>query len=541
MKSRFLMLLLTTMILLSQSSSVFAHFIWLVNDNGVIQVYFSESCEPGDAALLEKVTAAKVWALSKNTRAEQPMKDVAITLASGQLSAKSPENVGIVGLSHDYGVMTRGDKTFLLKYYAKTYSSPLPGEWKELSNAEKLPLEITPKWTGQELQLKVMWKGRPAKDAEITVGGCGLDQTVVKTDESGIALCKPTTSGQLSVRTKQEEKLEGMFEGKPFASVRSYSTLSLPVVMPKVTPVATTVPDLEKGITSFGAAIIGEDLYVCGGHFGSAHHYSIEGQSNELNRLSLKAEKGAWEKLPEGLKLTGLALVAHAGKLYRVGGFTAQNAEQAEQDLRSQTSFAAYDPASKKWTDLAPLPEGRSSHDAAMLDGKLYVIGGWKLAGSEPTVWHKSALVCDLTKDSPTWEEIASPPFQRRALSVAAFDGKIYAVGGMQEAGGFTMRVDAYDPKTNTWSAAPSILGSGMDGFGTSAFANKNALVVTTMSGSIQRLTPGANQWELVGQLQSPRFFHRQLATVDGDMLIVGGASMETGKINSVERFKIEK
>lgn len=540
MKSRLFSLLLLALLLWSPSSAVFAHFIWIVNDNGTIQVYFSESCEPGDAALLEKVTGAKVWALSKNMRAEQPMKDVSLALADNQLSGKSPENVGIVGLAHDYGVMTRGDKTFLLKYYAKTYSSKLPGDWKELSNAEKLPLEITPKWNGKELQLKVMWKGKPAKAADVAVGGCGIDE-VLTTNDAGVAVCKPTASGMLSVRTKQEEATEGMFDGKPFASARSYSTLSLPLQMPKVTPVATTMPELDKGITSFGAAIAGDDLYVYGGHFGSAHHYSVEGQSGELKRVSLKADKAAWEMLPEGAKLTGLALVAHNGKLYRVGGFTAQNEEKAEQDLRSQSSFAVYEPAAKKWTDLAPLPEGRSSHDAAVLDGKLYVIGGWKLAGNEPTVWHKSALVCDLNKENPTWEEIAAPPFQRRALSVAAFDGKIYVVGGMTEKGGIAMQVDVFDPKTNTWSAAPAIMGSGMDGFGTSAFANQDALVVTTMSGSIQRLLPGANQWELVGQLQSPRFFHRELATAEGDILVVGGASMETGKVNSIERFKIEK
>lgn len=541
MKSRIFSLFLLAAILLSPSSAVFAHFLWIVNDNGAIQVYFSETCEPGDAELLEKVTGAKVWAISKSMRAEQPVKDVSIALADSHLSGKLPENIGVVGLSHDYGVMTRGDKTFLLKYYAKTYSSKLPGDWKELANAEKLPLEITPKWNGKDLQLKVLWKGQPAKGAEVTVGGCGIEQTVITTNDAGLAICKPTASGMLSVRTKQEEATEGMFDGKPFSTARSYSTLSLPLQLPKVTSIATTLPELDKGITSFGAAIAGDDLYVYGGHFGSAHHYSVEGQSGELKRISLKADKGNWETLPEGPKLTGLALVAHNGKLYRVGGFTAQNEEKDEQDLRSQNSFAVYDPAAKKWSDLAPLPEGRSSHDAAVLDGKLYVIGGWKLAGKEPTVWHKSALVCDLTKENPTWEEIASPPFTRRALSVAAFDGKIYVVGGMQEKGGIAMQVNAYDPKTNTWAAAPAIQGSGMDGFGTSSFANKDALVVTTMSGSIQQLLPGANAWELVGQLQSPRFFHRELATSDGDLLVVGGASMETGKVNSVERFKIEK
>ncbi len=532
---------LTATLLLSQSTAALAHFIWIVNENGTIQVYFSESCEPGDAALLEKVTGAKVWAISKDMRAKQPVVDVTIALANSQLTAKLPEKVGIIGLSQDYGVLTRGEKAFMLKYYAKAYAGSLPGEWKELNNAEKLPLEITPKWLGKDLQLKVTWKGRPAKGAEVTVGGCGLDQVVLTTDEAGIATCKPSANGILSVRTKQEEAIEGMFDGKPFASTRSYSTLSLPVSLPTVTPIAHTLPELEKGITSFGAAIAGDDLYVYGGHFGSAHHYSHEGQSNEFKRVSLSGNNAKWETLTEGPKLTGLALVANAGKLYRVGGFTAQNDEKAEQDLQSQASFAVYDTAAKAWKELAPLPEGRSSHDAAVLDGKLYVVGGWKLAGKDPTMWHKTALVCDLSKEQPVWEEIAAPPFQRRALSVAAFDGKIYAVGGMEESGSISQRVDCYNPKKNEWTTAPSILGSGMDGFGTSAFANQDALVVTTMSGTVQRLAAEGKQWELAGQLAVPRFFHRQIAADNGDMVILGGASMETGKVNSFERFSVGK
>jgi hypothetical protein len=541
MKTRLLTLALATAVMLSPLSSALAHFIWVVNENGVIQVYFSETCEPGDAKFLEKVAAAKVWALSKNLRSEQPMTDVSIALADGQLTGKAPESVGIVGLSQDYGVVTRAEKSFLLRYFAKTYSGPLPGEWKELNNATKLALEITPKWNGKELQLKVTFNGRPAKDAEVNVDGCGISDGIVKTNDAGIGVCVPLESGLLSVRTKQEEMVEGMFEGKPYPSIRSYSTLSLPVNLPTINPIAHSLPELDKGITSFGAAISGDDLYVYGGHFGAAHHYSKDGQSNEFKRISLKAEKPTWEVLPEGPRLTGLALVAHSGKLYRVGGFAALNEEDAEQKLESQTSFAMYDPAAKSWQDLAPLPEGRSSHDAAVLDGKLYVIGGWKLGDPEPTVWHRTALVWDFTKENPAWEEISSPPFKRRALSLAAFGGKIYAIGGMQETGGPTTRVDGYDPAKKEWSVAPSILGSGMDGFGTSAFANGETLVVTTMSGSVQRLSADGKQWELIGQMQNPRFFHRQLATTDGAMLLVGGASMETGKINSFEQFTVGK
>lgn len=541
MSKHWSILAFATSLLLAFAPSVHAHFLWIVTDGGKVEVYFNETCTPGEADLLQRVTGAKVWALSNQLRAQQPFQDLAIVLADGSLAADQPENVGMVGLSHDYDILTRGDKTFLLRYYAKTYTSPIPGSWKELNNAERLALEITPKWRGGELQLKVLWKGRPAREAEVVVSGCGFEQETLQTDGDGVVTVKPKESGLLSIRTKQEELVEGAFDGKPYASIRSYSTLSLPVILPEVKPVVHGLPDLEKGLTSFGAAIVGEDLYVYGGHFGMAHHYSKEGQSNELRRISLNSERPTWEVLPEGPKLTGLAMVAHNGKLYRVGGFSALNDENADQDLHSQSSFAAYDPTTKSWSDLTPLPEGRSSHDAAVLDGKLYVIGGWKLGGSEPTVWHKTALVCDLNAEKPTWEEISSPPFKRRALSVAAYKGKIYAIGGMEETNSVSLRVDIYDPQTREWSAGPSLLGAGMDGFGTSAFANNDVLVVTTMSGSILRLSEDGKEWKLIGQMEKPRFFHRQLVTANGDFLLVGGGSMETGKVVAFERFQVGK
>jgi hypothetical protein len=236
-----------------------------------------------------------------------------------------------------------------------------------------------------------------------------------------------------------------------------------------------------------------------------------------------------------GPKLTGLTLVECGGKLYRVGGFTARNTENEEQSLWSQDSFAAYDPATEQWTDLEPLPEGRSSHDAAVIDGKLYVAGGWKLSGDDDPTWHKTALACDLTQNDLKWTALPEPPFERRAVSMAACNGKLYIIGGMTPANGVTTEVAVFDPASNAWSSAPALHGIGMEGFGTSSFALGSQLVVTTISGSAQTLSEDGDEWIVSGQISEPRFFHRQLATADGRLLIVGGASMQTGKTNSLE------
>jgi hypothetical protein len=78
-----------------------------------------------------------------------------------------------------------------------------------------------------------------------------------------------------------------------------------------------------------------------------------------------------------------------------------------------------------------------------------------------------------------------------------------------------------------------------MDGFGSSTFACHGSLFVTTMSGSIQRLNTEGTAWEYLGQLAHPRFFHRVLPWNNSKLVVVGGASMLSGKAEALELLSI--
>ena len=49
---------------------------------------------------------------------------------------------------------------------------------------------------------------------------------------------------------------------------------------------------------------------------------------------------------------------------------------------------------------------------------------------------------------------------------------------------------------------------------------------------------PDGKSWQIVGQLKDPRFFHRMLPTSQGTLVVVGGASMQTGKVLELEVLK---
>ncbi len=309
----------------------------------------------------------------------------------------------------------------------------------------------------------------------------------------------------------------------------------------KLAEASVQYAELPEGVTSFGAAVVGKSLYVYGGHRGGEHDYSNEEQSDQFRRLELTAG-GKWEDLPRGPKLQGLALVAAGGKLYRIGGFTAKNSAEEEQDLHSSAEVGVFDPATKKWSDAPAMPSARSSHDAAVLGDKIYVVGGWTLAGkdAEPK-YHDTALVLDVSAESPAWKELRKPPFQRRALSLAAANGKVYAIGGMQPDRKVSMKVDVYDEKTATWSSAPALPGENMDGFGTSAFAAGNTVYVSNVSAKVFGLDAAAGEWKLAAQLKEKRLFHRMVATSDGQLLVVGGAEWLKGKANGVYTIPVAR
>ncbi|MBX3448593.1 MAG: hypothetical protein KF777_03485 [Planctomycetaceae bacterium] len=515
-----------------------AHFVFLVagpsSPDGKVHVYFSEEAEPDNPELLKRLNGIKVYEV-RNGEAQE----VALALDKDSLAATPAASGSAVYLtSFNYGVLAKGDAPFLLNYHAKAYNSADPRFWTPVLDAKQLPLEIQPRIDGNELVLQVLWNGKPLGEAEVTITREGADDVKGTTDKRSGSFRTEIPAGALcSIRVKHVEKQSGEQDGKAYSEARHYSTLSLK--MPAEVAVKQ-VAALPHPVTSFGAAIVGDDVYVYGGHLGSPHHYSTEGQSDHFLRLNLKNPAEGWKELASVPKKTGLAMVPYQGRIYRIGGFEATNKESEDQVLVSTADVAMYDPATNAWTDLTPLPAGRSSHDAVVIGDKLYVVGGWNMQPGQDTVWHSNGLVADLTQPKLEWKEFAVP-FQRRALSVGEWQGRLVAIGGMQEKGGPSTQVSIYDPTANAWTDGPSIQGQPMDGFGSSAFLCGNDLYVSTMSGTLQCLSKDGSRWNVVAQLHQPRFFHRMLPQGNNSLLILGGASMEKGKLDSSEWIATEE
>ncbi len=533
--------------LVLMTGSLYGHFIWAVMEktesgDPQAQLYFSETANPDSAEFLDRLTRLQAWHRTAEGKYAPLQLRKVETDDGGLLAGALSSDRGSVEAECLYGTFSHSDQTMLLHYYTKSLSSDAGDT---LRRSRKLDLDVSPRLANGELQIGVFWKDRPAADSQVMVTPPGGEPVELTTDAEGTARLKSAAPGRYEIRARWVEKEAGWFEEERYAEARHYSAVTFdtssstsddsqasdgagPAESPRLT-------DLPRGITSFGAAVIGDWMYVYGGHFGRAHHYSNTSQSNQLSRLNLR-KPGDWEIIAQGPRLQGLAMVAHGGKLYRAGGFTAHNDEGDEHDLRSIADFVRFVPETGKWESLAELPEPRSSHDAVVIQDRLYVVGGWRLGGEKP-VWHETAWMADLSKDEIAWTRLPDPPFLRRALALGHLDGKLYVIGGMQKKGGPTTRVDVFDPASGKWAEGPSMFdtladadrGKGMEGFGASAYTLGGRLIVSTYNGNVQVLEPGRGEWKIAGRLKDDRFFHRMLP-YESRLLLVGGASMRSGK-----------
>ena len=297
---------------------------------------------------------------------------------------------------------------------------------------------------------------------------------------------------------------------------------------------ATDYPALPQAINSFGAAVSGDSLYVYGGHAHDPHVYSKETLADGFYRLNLKTRK-QWESLAFDRPLQGLAIVAHGEFIYRVGGMAGRNEHGEDADLFSTNSFARYNPKTNTWTELTPLPEPRSSHDAVVVGDRVYVIGGWALNGKDAeATWHPTAWYADLTQATIKWEVMPNPPFMRRALAAAGTNGRLYAIGGIESEGGLSRKVDIFDLKANQWIDAADVPVRGhMKAFGAAAIGSGDAVYINAFDGRVYSMTDDNDSWQRSkSKLPTSRFFHR-MATVDDRLLFIAG-SKRGARLNSI-------
>ena len=108
--------------------------------------------------------------------------------------------------------------------------------------------------------------------------------------------------------------------------------------------------------------------------------------------------------------------------------------------------------AAKKWEVVSELPTRRSAFSTAVVDGKIYLIGGLLFEHEKGTFGLSTVEVYDPKNNS--WQRLADMPTPRLQAGAAVVDGKIYVVGGysvIDRHMKILKVVEVYDPQTDTW------------------------------------------------------------------------------------------
>ncbi|ESP02986.1 hypothetical protein LOTGIDRAFT_177864 [Lottia gigantea] len=209
------------------------------------------------------------------------------------------------------------------------------------------------------------------------------------------------------------------------------------------------------------------------------------------------------------------------GKLYAIGG---------NDGAERLNTVEVFEPEKKQWKKVAPMNCKRSAQGAAALNGQLYVCGGYDGVSSL-----KSVEIYDPKTD--VWAMITDMQKLRSAAGVAVLQGEIYACGGHDGLSIYDS-VELYNTALGSWqSVAP--MQSKRCRLGVAAL-NGKLYAAGGYDGSVFLRTvecydPAENKWKFVASMARKRSRVSLVATY-GRLYAIGGYDGITN-LNSVEYY----
>jgi len=231
----------------------------------------------------------------------------------------------------------------------------------------------------------------------------------------------------------------------------------------------------------------------------------------------------------EGLNAPTAAVIGN--RIYVIGGFkTTTNVPTSD--------VLVYDVGTHTWSTAAPLPAPRGGHAAAVLDGKIHVIGG---GNSRSTLADHS----EYDPATNTWTDRAPLSRSKGSPAAVVFRDRLYSLGGRSGPSDFG-DVEIYDPGTDRWSPGPSIEPRGTAGAAAYCgtiyiFGGESQAKKTTLD-EVLKLDAKRNAWQRAAPMTIARNYARA-APFRGSVYLVGGnptvgMSHSSAGSTTVERFE---
>ena len=270
------------------------------------------------------------------------------------------------------------------------------------------------------------------------------------------------------------------------------------------------------------AVVLNNKIYVIGGE----DKASGGGQKNTLEIYDIAQGKWVNDTEPMPIALDHTAAAVHDGKIYVVGGFL-------KRKVPTDKLFI-YDPQVNQWQEGKSLPSSiGAALNAQFIDGILYVVGG--LNSSHVPV--NTNYAYDPKTD--TWSTKAPMPTARQHLQTAVIDGKLFALGGrilgngvqsedLDEASSNFNRNEMYDPQNDSWTIRQPML-TKRSGFAATASSDGNLYVfggegIGKVLDSVEKYNPKQDKWTYEKPMPTGRFGLKSVSF--GDRIFVLGGQL---------------
>ena len=234
------------------------------------------------------------------------------------------------------------------------------------------------------------------------------------------------------------------------SSSYSYSYPSSPL---QVTAIATT-PQTKitdtKSFWTIGAAMPTPRTEIAGASFGDGVYiiggFDKSGRVRDIVEV-YNIKNNTWtEAAPLPIPLHHTSVSSYNGKLYVAGGYTDNN-------WNPTNNLFIYDPLKNKWQEGKQMPTARGALTANFINGVLFAVGGQSSSFSS-----SSSGILATTEayypESDSWASKAPMPTARHHAGSAVVDGKLYVIGGRVAGISPIVNVninEMYDPQQNTW------------------------------------------------------------------------------------------
>jgi PKD repeat protein len=275
-------------------------------------------------------------------------------------------------------------------------------------------------------------------------------------------------------------------------------------------------------------------VYTAEGDYSVILIVSNENGSDEISKtITVNLSYPCWTQLADPLEPRSTHILAVVdNRIYVIGGLMVKTVEE-------------YDPSSDTWTEKEGIPTKRELISGCVINDKIYVIGGWD--GTAASTGKTLSTLEEYDPATDTWAEKAPMPTARWGTASVAVDGKIYVIGGALDwpIKEFYTSVEIYDPETDNWTTQSPPPNQGMLprwGFSASMVNGK----VYLMGGNqvtdyppmdqpvpsvrtVEEYDPATNTWITLSSMSTPRVVPASAAVGNRIYVFGGGSTYRVG------------